>query len=413
MEENKDQSGIDIIKKAMERPSIFKDEKPLSLEFIPSKLHHRESEFLTLAQIFKSVMEKPSTTSQRVLISGDIGTGKTVLSQRFGMDIENKAKSEGAKIKYLHINCREHRGSFFMILNRVITEFISGFPQRGFSTEELIQTLLSLLDDKDTHLILALDEFDTLLNSREDDEVNTLYSLTRIQEGRLNAPVRLSLICIVRDLSLLNRLDKSTLSVLQQNVIKLDNYSSDQLKTILKDRADLAFKEGAISLETTDLIADLASIPGDARYAIELVWKAGKCADLEGDKMVVPKHVRKAAETMYSPIRQEYLDPLVIHEKLILIALSRLLERDESAYATMGEVEKMYELVCEEYKEKPRAHTQFWTYIKNLDSCGILSTQISGKGLRGKTTLIGLTSPSPSIVEKQLQNSLQERLKKN
>ena len=79
MEENKDQSGIDIIKKAMERPSIFKDEKPLSLEFIPSKLHHRENEFLTLAQIFKSVMEKPSTTSQRVLISGDIGTGKSTI----------------------------------------------------------------------------------------------------------------------------------------------------------------------------------------------------------------------------------------------------------------------------------------------------------------------------------------------
>ncbi len=77
----------------------------------------------------------------------------------------------------------------------------------------------------------------------------------------------------------------------------------------------------------------------------------------------------------------------------------------------MGEVEKAYKIVCEEYKEVPRAHTQFWKYIRNLSSCGILSTRISGKGLRGKTTLIGLTSPSPSIIKKQLESSLEEMSK--
>ena len=74
--------------------------------------------------------------------------------------------------------------------------------------------------------------------------------------------------------------------------------------------------------------------------------------------------------------------------------------------------EKIYEVVCEEYSEKPRAHTQFWTYIKNLSSYGILLTKISSKGLRGKTTLIGLTSPSPSLIEKQLKSSLKESSKK-
>ena len=27
----------------------------------------------------------------------------------------------------------------------------------------------------------------------------------------------------------------------------------------------------------------------------------------------------------------------------------------------------MYELVCEEYEERPRAHTQFLNYLKNLE----------------------------------------------
>ncbi len=114
---------------------------------------------------------------------------------------------------------------------------------------------------------------------------------------------------------------------------------------------------------------------------------------------------------MYSPIKKEYLDPLTIHEKLILLALSRLLEGNESAYATMGEVEKIYKIICEEYNERARAHTQFWKHIRNLGSIGILITKISGKGLRGKTTLIGLTSPSPSVVKKQLESYLEEALK--
>ncbi|MCW3976039.1 MAG: cell division control protein Cdc6, partial [Candidatus Bathyarchaeota archaeon] len=50
------------------------------------------------------------------------------------------------------------------------------------------------------------------------------------------------------------------------------------------------------------------------------------------------------------------------------------------------------------------AHTQFWKYIRNLDSCGMITTKISGKGVRGKTTLIGLTAPSPAIFRKKLES---------
>ena len=113
MENDDSKRGIDLIEKAMSEKSLFKDEKPLSLEFIPSKLPHREREFLSLTQIFRSILEKPNTSSQRVLISGEVGTGKTVLSHRFGIDMERMAKGKGLNVKYLHINCREFRGNFF------------------------------------------------------------------------------------------------------------------------------------------------------------------------------------------------------------------------------------------------------------------------------------------------------------
>lgn len=63
----------------------------------------------------------------------------------------------------------------------------------------------------------------------------------------------------------------------------------------------------------------------------------------------------------------------------------------------MGEVEKEYKVVCEEFNEKPRAHTQTWKYLKNLSQVGLVSTKVSGKGQRGKTTLIGLSLPSEKL----------------
>ena len=157
---------MEIIKEAISRPTIFKNESPLSIEYIPTRLPHRESQLRFLAQLFRFILERPGSMNQRVLVTGSIGTGKTVMSQRFGLDVMRAAKSRKINLRYIHVNCRECRGSLFMILKRVITEFTPEFPQRGFSSEELIQILMDILDDKDAYVILALDELETLIRTR-------------------------------------------------------------------------------------------------------------------------------------------------------------------------------------------------------------------------------------------------------
>src|SRR5260370_17362927 len=72
----------EIVRDALSKPTIFKDEGPLSLEWLPNRLPHRENQLRFLAELFRSVIDKPGTTSPKVLITGDIGTGKTVLTQR-------------------------------------------------------------------------------------------------------------------------------------------------------------------------------------------------------------------------------------------------------------------------------------------------------------------------------------------
>ena len=397
------QLSSDIVKETLERSTAFKDETPLSLEFIPRNLPHREEQMRFLTQLFRFSLDSPFSTSQRVLITGDVGTGKTVLAQRFGSDLVKAARSRKVNIHYVHVNCGEAKGSLFMIIKRILTQFEPEFPKRGFAPEELLHTLMDMLDDKGIHLILGLDEVEHLIRV---EESTPIYNLTRIQEERVGKPIRLSLIFILRELEYLQKLDKSTIDTLQRNIVKLDKYSSRQLIDILRDRINLAFKENAVTDEALELAADIGGQSGDARYAIELLWRAGKYADSEPSKRVLTDHVRKAAGSVYPMLRGEYIAALSPHEKYMLLALARILEESQEAYANIGAVEREYKAVCEEYDDKPRRHTQIWKYARSLGAIGVIAASKSGEGVRGKTTLLGFQNIPASTMREQLESAL-------
>ncbi|MGA3297757.1 MAG: ORC1-type DNA replication protein [Candidatus Bathyarchaeia archaeon] len=404
------QLSSDIVKDTLAGPTVFKDETPLSLEYMPQRLLHRDAQMRFLTQLFRFSIESPFSTSQRVLITGDVGTGKTVLAQRFGADLARAAKNRKINLQYAHVNCREAKGSLFMIIKRVLTQFEPEFPKRGFAPEELLQTLMDILDDKNMHLILALDELEHLIRT---EGATPIYNLTRIQEERVGKPIRLSLICILREQELLQQLDKSTQDTLQRNIVKLEKYNSSQLIMILNDRVKLAFKENIVSDEALQLVADIGGQSGDARYAIELLWRAGKYADSEASKHISADHARKAAGSVYQTLRGEYINAVSSHEKYMLLALARVLEKSQEAYANIGTVEREYKAVCEEYNDEPRKHTQIWKYARGLGAIGIITASKSGEGVRGKTTLLGLQTIPASTMREQLEKSLTSNRKKH
>ena len=384
--------------------SVFKDESKLDINYIPSRLPHRDTQLNLLNQFFRSVVETPGRTAQRVLITGKIGTGKTVLSQHFGLQITREAREKGANFHYVHINCRECKGSLFMILHQVISKFHPNFPRRGYSAAEILQMLIQVLDTKNAFIVLVLDELDALIRNEGSDP---LYNLSRIQEGRLNAPQRLSLICILRETEYLDMLDPSTRSTLQRNIISLEEYSKSQIRDILNDRVDMAFRQGTISSSVLDFTAELASSEGgNARYAIELLWRAGKYADALQLPMVSPESVRAAAASVYPVVRKDDVFSLGLHEKLFLLGVARYFKQTGSAYASMGDAEEAYAIVCEEYGQKRLQHTQLWKYVRDLAASGIIETKPSGTGQHGQTTIISLPKVPAEDLERELTKFL-------
>ena len=88
------------------------------------------------------------------------------------------------------------------------------------------------------------------------------------------------------------------------------------------------------------------------------------------------------------------------------MAISTLLRKGDSTYVTIGEVEKSYSALCESMGVSANHHTQVWNDVNELSRKGIIETQLSGKGVRGRTTMIGLSLVSAKELIGELEKGM-------
>ncbi len=389
----------DIIEDELFSSSVIKDLHALDFDYVPEELPHRTEQLRRLAQMFKPLL---NDVSQNAVVRGPVGTGKTVIIKKFCSSFVNIARKQGKIIEYVHINCRK-RSTDAMVLIGILNHFDQRFPDRGFSVQEMLQILHKQLKRRDAQLLLVLDEADALLKKSGS---NLVYNLTRFTDETMKTDNPLSII-MVSQKDVLSDLDSSALSTFKRsNTIILDKYVRDELYDIVDQRVGLAFHNHTVSLDSIDLIADIASEWGDARFAIELLWKAGMCADQQHVQLVVPEHVRAAKAETYSVVTETKLKNLEKHQLLTLLSIAKRLHRDNTAYANTGDVEKTYAITCEEYNEKPRAHTMFWSYLKEVENAGFIHIKLSGKGQLGTTQLISLPDIPVEILVDKLEGFL-------
>jgi len=383
--------------------SVFIDESILEIHYIPDKILHRETELQRLRSLFDHIVTAPYEMSQKVVILGNIGSGKTVLANAYGRELRQKAERRRIKFHYIHINCRQRRGSLFMVLSQVVTRIKPDFPERGYSANELLDILRTILEEEDTQILLVLDEVDALIENEGSD---ALYYLTRFHETTPEEPRRLNLLCISKTADAFRKLDRSTLSSLQQNIIRMPDYTKYQLADILVYRVEHAFRKDAVPLEIIDFISEVAEKEkGDARYAISLLHGAGKEADNEGSRQIKPEHVRKIAVGIFDVTVPDEIKYLSQHEKLVLLSIARFFMSTTAPEGTTGEIEENYHLICEEYQEKPRGHTQFWKYLKKLNDLDFVSMEMYASS-QGRTQLIRLDKIPSNILQEKVMELL-------
>lgn len=365
----------------MSASCVFRDEGKLSPEYLPQRTPHRDGERRELFEIYRPMLKDEGLAPIAFLV-GPVGSGKTMMVRMLGKEMEEKGVLHGCTIKPVSVNCRTDRTPT-AVMNRVVEALGARFPKRGLEAQETLRFVLDMLARTRGRLLLILDEADSLVSA---GDRSLLYSLARLRE--IHGSSRVALLMLSKSTRFLLALDASTRSSLQKTTLALSGYTVDQLVDIIASRAEESMQPGAMGVDVARFIANLSQ-GGDARYCVELLLRSGSASERRGACSVAVSDVLEARNSLPPGVDLQELQYLTEHERLVLTAAANLL-RGSRAFISTGELEAEYRGLCATSSVKHCGHTTFWMTLQKLKAKDFLGMERSGRGRRGRTTLIML-----------------------
>jgi len=417
---------------------IFENKEVLRPSYTPRKLPHREEQINNMATILVAALR--GDTPSNILIYGKTGTGKTASAKFVSEELERTSQKYEVPCEVQYINCEvtdtqyrvlaqlantfiEQNGAYIDdridelrdLLDRAEsdpetladTEFATTVeveaeidslgddreefeevPMTGWPTDRVYNTFFDAVDYTERVVVIMLDEIDKLVEKSGDD---TLYNLSRMNSELQNS--RVSIMGISNDLKFTDFLDPRVKSSLGEEEIVFPPYDANQLRDILQARADVAFKDGALSEDVIPLCAAFAAQEhGDARRALDLLRTAGELAERDQTDIVEEGHVRQAQEKIELDRVVEVVRTLPTQSKLVLFAII-LLEKNGVHNINTGEVYNIYKRLCEEIDADVLTQRRVTDLISELDMLGIVNAVVVSKGRYGRTKEISLSVP--------------------
>ncbi|MEN2999488.1 MAG: AAA family ATPase [Acidilobaceae archaeon] len=394
---------------------IFRERAVFDESYRPKKLLVRGAEASTLISRYRSRLTELSGFIDVSLIYGSIGKvgiGKTTLAWHVGKSMEEVARQGGNMLRYVYINVFG-APSLHQILSMIADQLDLGVSVRGSSALEALKFIVDYLYRRDTFLLVALDEFQSLLLSSRISE-DDLYTLLRVYEEipPKDGVNRISFLLVASDHRVMAYMRERIPQVESQIGFRvhLKAYSSEELETILRQRAEEGLEPNVWDDRLIELIADYFGEDkggdGSARKAILTLRSAAELAEVQGAHRIEEQHVRRAiseSALAYMPI--EEFRGLPLQELFILLALAEV-GMEKGDWSTTGELKEKYEEVCQRFGHAPRAHTQFHSYLRELSTLGLIQLKPSSKGMRGRTSLMRLPPEIPLDRMKEVLESI-------
>lgn len=384
-----------IFTKATAGKVLIKDRKTLTIDYVPEKLPFRDEEAKTIAQTLSIVLKgaRPSN----LLLFGKPGTGKTAVIKNIVNRLQKKAKELEIEVIMPFVNAKT-ANTAYKVLYEIAEEMGINKGEKkqqvyftGLSMGEATDRILDFIQKKKKlHVILVIDEIDSLVDKNGDD---ILYNFTRANE-RMYEGGFISLIGISNSLTFKDKLDPRVRSSLSEEEMVFNPYTILQLQKILSDRAKLAFNGDAISTAAINLCAAMAGKEnGDARKAIDLLRVAAEIAERERASNVQEIHIRQAQEKIEKDTNYEVLRNSTTHTKIVLLAIMK------SKNGNTGEVYETYSLLCKYTEQEPLTQRRMTQIVSELDQLGLVTTDVVSQGRYGRSQRIKIALPSLTVRE--------------
>lgn len=319
---------------------MITDARVLQPEFIPREVQHRDAEVNYLSSVLD-----PITNGHRAdpaLLHGPSGAGKTCIAQY----LVEQLREAVVNLNYQYVNCWEDHSRF-----KTLYRLLDGINQtvdihRQSTPKDVLLDRLRNTDD--TPYVAILDEVDQL------EDKSLLYDLYRIPH--------LTMILIVNNeeglfASVDDRLN-SRLTDCER--IHFRSYHESELLAILRDRIQWGLEEDVIDTSGLELIA--ANAGGDARVAIGILRRAARTARNASVDSITPGIIRKVTPEAKSEIRQQTVDRLTAHQKILYNIIT---EHQEI------EPQRLYDVYCDR-ADDPKTKRMVRNYLSKLDHYNLI-----------------------------------------
>jgi len=299
------------------------------------------------------------------------------------------------RMEYLNCKLKKVSDTEYRILAELIKKFGEEIPATGLPTQSVYSKFIEIIDSKKQLVVLILDEIDQTVKKISSD---FLYNLTR-----LNAELSKAQICIIgisNNLTFLDEIDPRVRSSLSEEEVVFPPYNALQLKDILNNRCNGAFKENVLSEGIiTKCAAFAAREHGDARRALDLLRIAGELAERDNSSKVLIKYLDEANEKIE---RDKILDVIITEPKqfqLVLYSIIQLSEKQKEGPIFTGDVYNLYQELCVKNKLEVLTQRRVSDIIQEFDMLGVINVRVISKGRGGRMREIKLAI-SKNIVEK-------------
>ena len=358
--------------------NVFENERALMEEWVPDRLPEREPELEEIAKSFRTTI-RSGIEPKNVLISGKTGHGKTVTARVVLEELHNYCQENDIDLRTFEVSLKDVNTAYQSV-GKILTEIEPETTERpkGLSLTDLNERMFRRLDAIGGYIVFFLDEIDNL---GSDDDL--LYQLPRARSNGKITNAHLSIIGISNDLQFKQDLSAKTKDSLYENEVHFDPYDADELRSILYDRVETAFKPGAVDDGVVGLAAAwTAKDTGSARQAIRLLHEAGDIACVEGSEIVTETHLDDARDELEEVNIVNKLKDLTINDQALLMALAILESRGDTPARTK-EVYSEYKRVADAIGTTQLTSRSIRDKLTNLDTYNLAMTHKRTGGVQG------------------------------
>jgi cell division control protein 6 len=375
------------------RSVLIKNRSFLHTTYIPDQLPHRENEITNIVEIITPSLNKNKPSN--ILVIGKTGTGKTAVLNYIGRELKKEDSTE-ENCSFLYVNCEivdNPYGILFNISNQIIKDHNNKIPFTGWSLDKVYDTIINYIESESKIFIIVLDEIDKILQKSGDD---IFYFLTTMNEVLTDS--KISIIGVTNNTKFIELLSPKIKSRLGEEKVVFPPYDSEQLESILKRRAELAFESGVIEEGVISLCAGMsAKDSGDARKALDLLRVSAEIAERNGDSLITEAHVRSAWNEMEKDAVQEVIRTLPDQSKMVLMSCITAHENKKNVSVITGDVYSVYKDICNSMYTVPLKEKRVTDLISELDMLGIIHARVKSFGRNGRTREIDINVNKDTI----------------